>query len=347
MNKKVIIFPEPNKAELISGEIPDLSRDQVLVEYDYSAISAGTELANYLHLPNTLRDFPKYPGYSACGRVIEKGSDVSTLDIGDRVIINWGGHTSHIVRSPEEAITSAIQRPLFKGLVKVENNDIDSVEAAFTHIASFPLLGVRKLNIAIGESVMIAGCGLLGLIAVQFARLSGAYPVMAIDFSPERRELAKKLGADLVFDPADPDVVEQIKAATKGRGANAVVEVTGNAKALAQALEYVALEGRISLLGCTRVSDVTIDYYKYVHTRGIHLIGAHTFTRPRMDDNHTAWSEQSDYRTILNLLAAGRITFKPFISKLVSPADAAQVYELLATEKNPPLGVVFDWSLVR
>lgn len=347
MKRQVIIFPEPDKAELVESDIPELSAEQVLVEYDYSAISAGTELANYIHLPNTLRDYPKYPGYSACGRVIEKGDAVSALDIGDRVIINWGGHSSHVVREPEEATNSKIVRPCFRGLVKVENDAIDSVEAAFTHIASFPLLGVRKLNISIGESVMVAGCGLLGLIAVQFAKLSGAYPVMAIDFSPERRALARQLGADLVFDPADPDVVEQIKAATRGRGADAVVEVTGNAKALAQALEYVAWEGRISLLGCTRVSDVTIDYYKYVHCRGIHLIGAHTFTRPKMDNSHTAWCEQSDYRVILDLLAAGRITFKPFISKLVSPADAGSVYHALATEKNPPLGVVFDWSLIR
>ena len=347
MKKQFIIFPEPEKAELVSGDIPALASDQVLVEYDYSAISAGTELANYIHLPNTLRDFPKYPGYSACGRVIEKGGDVSALNIGDRVVVNWGGHTSHIARAQENAITSETRRPTFKGLVKVEDDSIDSVEAAFTHIASFPLLGVRKLNISIGESVMVAGCGILGLIAVQFAKLSGAYPVMAIDFSPERRELAKKLGADLVFDPADPDVVEKIKAATHGRGADAVVEVTGNAKALAQALEYVAWEGRISLLGCTRVSDVTIDYYKYVHTRGITLIGAHTFTRPKLDNTRTAWCEQSDYRVILDLLAAGRITFKPFISKLVSPADAGEVYHLLATEKNPPLGVVFDWSMIR
>lgn len=347
MQKRVIIFPEPNKAELITADIPELSSGQVLVEYDYSAISAGTELANYIHLPNTLRDYPKYPGYSACGRVIKKGNDVAKLDIGDRVVINWGGHTSHVVRAEEEAVSSTTRPPTFRGLIKVEDDSIDSVEAAFTHIASFPLLGVRKLNISIGESVMVAGCGLLGLIAVQFAKLSGAYPVMAIDFSPERRALAKQLGADLVFDPADPDVVEKIKAATRGRGANAVVEVTGNAKALAQALEYVALEGRISLLGCTRISDVTIDYYKYVHTRGIHLIGAHTFTRPKLDDTRTAWSEQSDYRVILDLLSAGRITFKPFISKLVSPADAGEIYHLLATEKNPPLGVVFDWSLIR
>ena len=347
MKKQFIVFPEPEKAELVSGDIPEIRKDQVLVEYDYSAISAGTELANYIHLPNTQRDYPKYPGYSACGRVIEKGSDVSALNIGDRVVINWGGHASHVVRSPEDAITSVSRRPTFKGLVKIEDDTIEPVEAAFTHIASFPLLGVRKLGISIGESVMVAGCGILGLIAIQFAKLSGAYPVMAIDFSSERRELAKKLGADLVFDPADPDVVEKIKTATRGNGANAVVEVTGNAKALAQALEYVAWEGRIALLGCTRVSDITIDYYKYVHSRGITLIGAHTFARPKLDNTRTAWCEQSDYRVILDLLAAGRITFKPFISKIVSPADAGKIYHLLATEKNPPLGVVFDWSLIR
>ncbi|MBQ7395195.1 MAG: zinc-binding alcohol dehydrogenase [Lentisphaeria bacterium] len=344
---KKIVFPEKEKAQLIDVEINDkLQPDELLVKYDYSAISAGTELANFLHLPNTQENFPKYPGYSASGHVIETGRKVSDFTIGDRVVLNWGCHVSHLIRTPEQAIMSNVKHPGFKGVVKIENDSVSGIEAAFTHIASFPLLAVRKLKINIGESAMIAGCGLLGLIAIQFAKLSGAYPVMALDFSPERRELAKQMGADIVFDPSDADMVQKIKDATRGCGPDVVVEVTGKALALQQALEYINYEGRITLLGCTRVSDVNIDYYKYVHRRGITMIGAHTMTRPHLDNRENAWTEKNDYRVILDLLGAGRLSFKPLINRLVSPADAHEVYTMLATGKNPPLGVVFDWSLL-
>ena len=72
-----------------------------------------------------------------------------------------------------------------------------------------------------------------------------------------------------------------------------MVEVTGVAAALQQALEYVAWEGRVSLLGCTRIPDVPIDFYKYVHRRGISLIGAHTFARARQESAPGRWTTRN------------------------------------------------------
>jgi len=112
-------------------------------------------------------------------------------------------------------------------------------------------------------------------------------------------------------------------------------------------LEYVAWEGRISLLGCTRVSDVPIDFYKYVHRRGISLIGAHTFTRAQQESAPGRWTQFDDFRTFLKLLAAKKIQTKPLISEFVSPETAPAVYARLAETKNPPLGIVFDWSKIK
>jgi threonine dehydrogenase-like Zn-dependent dehydrogenase len=102
---------------------------------------------------------------------------------------------------------------------------------------------------------MVMGQGLLGIFATQFLRLSGANPVIAADLNPQRRELALKLGADYAFDPSDKDFVEKVKKVTKGKGVNGCVEVTGIVQAMNQALECASWMGRISLLGCTRVSD--------------------------------------------------------------------------------------------
>ena len=331
-----IIFEAIGKAVLKEFEVPELKADEVLLESDYSAVSAGTERANLMREPNTVvaeTGFPFSPGYSAAGRVIAVGKNVTNLTIGDRAIITWGGHRSHTIKKADSVL-------------KIEDDSIDLLDAAFAHIASFSFLGVRKLKIELGESTMIAGMGILGAFAVQIANLSGAIPVIVSDFDPVRRELALKLGASAAFSPDEDNFIEKVKAATCGNGPNTVVDVTGSAAALQQALEYIAWEGRISLLGCTRVSDVPMDYYKYVHRRGISLIGAHTFTRAKQESAPGRWTEHDDYRTFLKLVAAKKLQVLPLISEIVSPAAAPEVYGRLAENKTPPLGIAFDWNKI-
>lgn len=337
MTGRYIVFESTGKAALKPFEVPRPKAGEVLLENDYTVVSAGTERANLVQLPNTgtaETGFPFLPGYCGAGRVTAVGDGVRSLKVGDRVIVNWGGHRSHTIK---KAATT----------LRIGDDSVEQLDAAFAPIAAFSLLGVRKLRLEIGESVMIAGQGILGVFALQFASLSGAVPVLAADLDTDRRALALELGAAAALTPDAEDFVDQVKALTDGQGPNAVVEVTGVAAALRQALEYVAWEGRISLLGCTRISDVSIDFYKYVHRRGISLIGAHTNTRPKRESSPGRWTELDDYRTFLKLVAAGKVQTRPVVSEIVSPEDAPAIYRRLAEEKNPPLGIVFDWSQVR
>lgn len=330
-------FEAKGQATLKTFAVPPPKPGEVLLENDYTVISPGTETANLLQLPNTgsaEHGFPHAPGYSGAGRVVAVGQDVADLTVGDRVVIPWGGHRSHTVLQAKQ-----VQR--------IENKAVETLDAALAPIATFPLLGLRKLKLELGESAAIAGQGILGVFALQMACLSGALPVVATDFNPTRRALALQLGATAAFSPDEEDVVHKIREATGGEGPNAVVEVTGAAAALQQALEYIAWEGRISLLGCTRVSDAPIDYYKYVHRRGISLIGAHTFARPEHDSAPGRWTERDDCRTFLKLVAAGKLQTQPLVSEVVSPEAAPTVYRRLAETSDPPLGIVFDWSTLR
>lgn len=332
-----IIFESKGKAALQKITLPELKADEVLVESDYSVLSAGTEGANLIQLPNTVTaeyGFPHHPGYSTSGHVTALGEGVTELKIGDRVVVNWCGHRSHIVKKASE-------------LLKIEDDSIDMMDAALAHIASFSFLGVRKLKIELGESAVVAGMGILGAFAVQIANLSGAIPVVALDFDKTRRDLAVKLGATCALSPGEDNFIQKVKDSCGGNGPNAVVEVTGSSIALQQALEYIAWEGRISLLGCTRISDVPIDFYKYVHRRGITLVGAHTFTRSKQESAPAHWTEKDDYRTFLKLVAAKKLQTRPLISEVVSPEKAEFIYGRLATDKNPPLGIVFDWNKIK
>ena len=335
MKTKQILFTDFHKAELLEQEIREIKENDVLVEMEYTVVSGGTERANIMGMENAGgMKFPKRLGYCGVGRVLQIGSAVSSVEVGNRVLVYHGTHSKYNVR-PENDIT------------KVENEAIASLDAAFVIIASMGLGGVRKLEIELGESAMVMGLGLLGMFAVQFLRLSGAYPVIAADLNPARRELALKLGADYAFDPSEPDFVEQVKAVTKGTGVRATVEVTGVSAAMKQALECASWMGRISLLGCTRVSDCAVDYYQQVHRPGVKLIGAHNFVRPKVESYPHHWTHQDDCKAILDLIAAGRVQVAPIVSRVVSPEDCTEIYNQLCDDPAFPMGTVFDWRSIR
>lgn len=329
---KQIFFTDIGKAELLDVNLNDtLEEDGVLVKTEYTVISGGTERANIMGFENTPKHFPNSLGYCGVGKVLKIGDKVKNVKCGDRVLIYHGCHASYNIR-PEADVT------------RVDDDNIDSLEAAFVIIASMGLGGVRKLELELGESAMVMGLGLLGIFALQFLKLSGAYPLIAVDLSPERRNLALSLGADYAFDPSDSDFVKNVKEATKGKGVNACVEVTGVSVAMKQALDCASWMGRISLLGCTRVSDCSVDYYTKVHRPGVKLIGAHNFVRPKFESYPHHWTHQDDCKAILDMISANRIKVKPIISRVVSPTLAQQIYSELCNDKNFPLGTVFDWS---
>lgn len=330
MQTKTIVFTAPKTAELLTMDTKPMGEDSVLVKMEYTVISGGTERANLLELPNAGKSFPKYLGYCGVGHVQEIGQKVTTVKPGDRVLVYHGRHSQYNV-CPEAKIT------------KVTQENLDSLEAAFVIIASMGLGGVRKLELELGESAMVMGLGLLGIFAVQFLRLSGAYPVIAADLNPARRALALQLGADYALDPSAPDFVQTVKSITGGKGVNATVEVTGVSAAMCQALQCAARQGRISLLGCTRISDCSIDYYAQVHRPGVKLIGAHNLVRPKLESYPHHWTHQDDCKAILKLLAAGRIQVKPIISRVVKPADCGEIYTQLCEDPLFPMGTVFDW----
>lgn len=329
MKNRAVIMESVSNARFRECALPELKPDQVLIRNFYTVVSAGTERAWSMDMPNAHSNFPYTPGYSGSGEVVKVGSDVTRVKVGDRVVVNWGGHQLYSVK-PENLVV--IPEP------------VSMLDAAFAHIASFSFNGVRKLRLEIGESAMVAGQGILGVFALQVAALSGAVPLLAADCSPERRAVAETLGADAVLDPRADGYFDRIRKLTGGEGVRAVVEVTGNAAALQQALEYVAWEGRIALLGCTRVSDVPIDFYRDIHKRGIQLFGAHTFARAKQESAPHHWTEQDDYRAFLKLVANGRMKAGALASRVVSPEKAHEVYRMLAEDPNPPLGIVFDWT---
>lgn len=330
MKSKTIVFTEPKVAKLMEKEIGSATENKVKIKMEYTVVSGGTERACIMGMKNTSQRFPTSLGYCGVGYVTEIGEKVEKIQIGDRVLVYHGIHTEYNI-VPESDVT------------KVEDDNIDSLYAAFVIIASMGLGGVRKLELELGESAMVMGLGLLGIFSVQFLRLSGANPLIAVDLNEERRNLALQLGADYALDPSDPDFVNKVKTITKGKGVNATVEVTGVSAAMKQALECASWMGRISLLGCTRVSDCAVDYYMQVHRPGVKLIGAHNFVRPKFESYPHHWTHHDDCRAILDMISRNRLDVKSIVSRVVKPETAPQIYTELCENKDFPMGTVFDW----
>ncbi|MBE6537245.1 MAG: zinc-binding alcohol dehydrogenase [Ruminococcaceae bacterium] len=336
MKIKQIIFTEINKAELLDVDLREPRGDEVLVKTDISTISAGTERANVTGDPNVNANgasgvvFPRSSGYNSVGTVVAIGPDVKSVAVGDRVVVYWGKHRSY-------NLVHEIN------VVKVESAAVSNSSAAMSFIASFPLAAIRKTRIEMGESAMVMGLGILGLIGVKLLRAAGAVPIIAVDPNPKRREIAKACGADFTFDPFEEGFAEKVKAVTGG-GVNVAIEVTGVGAGFNESLDCMAKFGRVALLGCTRNSDFTVDYYKKIHSPGITVIGAHTIARPEYE-SHPGWfTHRDDISAILALISGGRIELDSLVSEVHSPNECGEVYERLVFDKDFPIGVQFDWT---
>ena len=351
MKNKAIVFKKANTAELIEERMPDPGPGDVLVRLVRSTVSSGTERANltgvqdnatgiYSSAPDGQVTWPRRGGYSSAGIVEAVGCDVTSLKPGDRVAMSWSVHQRYI-SFPEKLVYRLPEGVSFS-------------DGALAHISTFPMAAIRKCRLEIGESALVMGQGVLGQLAVLLLRAAGAVPVVAADPVAEKRERALSLGADFAFDPMSCDFAECVKSVTatgrkvqNGRtedsGAKVVIEVTGNGAALNSALDVIAPFGRLALLGCTRNSDFTINYYRKVHGRGVTLVGAHTDARPDGESSSGWWTTRDDAFAFLRMLERGRISLDGFVDEVRHPDECGEVYARLAASAAFPV-VQFDWG---
>ena len=333
MKVKQIVFTKPCVAELLEKEVEAPKAGEVQVRLAVSTISSGTERANLVGDPNIAVVesgsviFPRTAGYSSSGVVEAIGEGVTEFKVGDRVAMSWTLHQQVI--------------NMDKNLVYKLPDSVSFNDGALLHISIFPLAAIRKCRLEIGESAIVMGMGVLGLVAIPLLKAAGAVPVIAVDPVPEKREKALAVGADYALDPFAADFADTVKKITGG-GAKVGIEVTGIGAGLDGILDCMARFGRVALLGCTRNKEFNIDYYRKVHGPGITLVGAHTMARPQYESHDGWWTQRDDIATTLKLTEMGRIKISDIIDEIHSPAQAPEIYTRLANEKSFPM-VQFDW----
>ena len=271
MRGRRVVFRDKGTVDIEEFEVPKPRSGQILIKTICSLISPGTETAFLMALPNTPQKFPQYPGYSNVGVIEEIGEDVEGFRRGD-LVVSPTPHSSHVLARGNQVIRVP------KGL--------SAEEAAFFNLASISLQGVRKGFIELGSSVVVIGQGLIGQLALQLARLSGGFPVIAVDLIDWRLKVSVKHGADYVINPSKVNAIEEVKRLTNGRGADVVIEATGNPNAIPMALEMARRLGRVVILGSPRGVS-TVNFYTLVHRKGLIIIGAHTIIGRNTSLYHT------------------------------------------------------------
>ncbi len=327
----------PLAMELESCELPDSPPPgTLLIETRTSAISAGTEIANFRGMTTynsaeqpDWRDRPYYPGYSLAGVVKAVGAGVTGFVPGDRVA-GWGPHGS----------AALVQADRFA----VIPDGVSFDHAAMTTLCVIVMNAVRLARLELGERVGVVGAGLIGQLALQMGRISGARPTIAIDPIAARRELAQTCGATFGLDPAADDADAQLERLTGHADLDVVFEATGSPAAFNPALRRVAFGGRLILLGSTRGLVDGFDPYADIHRKGISVIGAHIESHPAHATPFNRWTMANNQKLALDLMADGSLQMEPLISHRVAGDDGVSMYERLTESRESFFGVLLQWS---
>lgn len=305
---------EFGKANLVSKarQQPDKVK-QVLDKIKADGLMPTLEAVfNKLGLPLPL-------GYCNVGKVIAIGRGVTSFQVGDRVASN--GTHAQIVCVPQNLV------------VKIPDNVSDE-EATFTVIGSIGLQGIRLLQPTLGETIVVTGLGLIGLVTAELLKANGCR-VIGVDFDQQKVDLAKEKGI-IAFNPSvDGDIVKFVLDQTDQIGCDGVM-ITASAKTddiIHEAALMCRKRGRIVLVGVIGLNIRRDDFYK----KELSFQVSCSYGPGRYDDDYenkgqdypigfVRWTEKRNFEAILYSISSGALDVKPLISEIVPLNEYNQIY---------------------
>jgi predicted dehydrogenase/threonine dehydrogenase-like Zn-dependent dehydrogenase len=366
--KQILQSLKNGKTEVAEVPCPAVKRGHLLVRSSRTLVSVGTErmlvdfgkagwIEKARQQPDKVRmvldkiktdglmptiesvlnklDQPLPLGYCNVGRVLEAGSGLVGYAPGDRIASN-GKHA--------EAVCVPVNLT-----ARVPDNVSDD-EAAFTVLGAIALQGIRLVQPTLGETVVVTGLGLIGLVTVQLLRSHGCR-VLGLDFDPEKLALARKFGAETVNLAAGEDPVKAAQAYSRGRGVDGVIitAATKSNEPMHQAALMCRKRGRIVLVGVTGLELSRADFFEKEITFQVSC----SYGPGRYDPNYeekgndypvgfVRWTEQRNFEAILDMMSDGRLDVKPLISHRFAIEEAEKAYELVGGA-GPSLGILLEY----
>ena len=269
-------------------------------------------------------------GHEFCGTVERVGDEVRSVMAGDFVSAEMHvncGHChqcrvgqAHICQNLR--IIGIDQDGAFAEFVKIPASNIWKLDPAIPeHYGAIldPLGNAVHTVLAgpiAGQTVLVTGCGPIGLMSIAVAKACGSSTVFATETNEQRRAMAKKMGADVVLNPAKEDAVGKILAETNGTGVDALLEMSGNPTAIQQGFKALRAGGRASLLGIP-TETVPLDLVNDVIFKGATVQGIYG---RRM---YETWVQMT------SLLKAGRLNLEPLFGERTSLEKFESAFTLL------------------
>ena len=258
-------------------------------------------------------------GYCNVGKVVAVGRGVTEFQVGDRVASN-GNHAEYVC-VPQNLVA------------KIPDNVSDD-EASFTVIGSIALQGIRNLNPQLGESIVVVGLGLIGLVAAQLLKANGCN-VIGTDFDQQKVDMANSFGVTAINPGKGVDPVKFVEEYTNNIGADGVL-ITASAKTdevIHQACLMSRKRGRIVLVGVIGLNMRRDDFYKKELTFQVSCsYGAGRYDEDYENKGHdypfayVRWTEKRNFQAILGAISNGGLDVKPLITETVDLANYNEIY---------------------
>jgi predicted dehydrogenase len=223
-------------------------------------------------------------------------------------------------------------------------------EAAFTVLGAIALQGIRLVQPTLGETVVVTGLGLIGLVTVQLLRAQGCR-VLGLDFDPSKLELARRFGAEVVDLSAGADPVAAAMAFSRGRGVDAIIitAATQSNEPMHQAARMSRKRGRIVLVGVVGLELSRADFFEKELTFQVSCSYGPGRYDPAYEEKgndypigFVRWTEQRNFEAVLDMLADRRLDAQALVSHRFELARVEEAYALVAGA-GPSLGIVLAY----
>jgi L-iditol 2-dehydrogenase len=350
MEAAVLYAPGDLRIERVS--VPVVGEGEALVRVKAVGI-CGSDLDRVMK--RGTYSFPMIPGHEFCG-VIEEvrcGVDISGSargwKRGDRVVVSplmpcfqcepcqrgdFGqcDHYDYLGSRTDGAFAQFVKAPIRNLLLLPDSVSFE--EGAVVEPTAVVLHGIRRVGIGTGDSVAVLGCGTLGLLALQLARVRGATAVIAADIDSEKLRVARELGADETVDASKVDTVETVRALTQGGGACVCIETAGVSRTQEECLRITRKQGRVLFLG-TAHGEVRIppESFECILRGELTLYGSW--------NSYSAPFPGLEWSTAIDYLEKGSLKIRPLITHTLSLADAPQTFQELYERKYSSVKVLF------
>lgn len=273
--------------EFVEKPIPTYHEDEVLIEVIATSI-CGTDVHIYQWdaWAQSRIPIPQTMGHEFVGKIIAKGSKVTTHQIGDVVVAE-----THIVCNECEFCLSnqahICEKTQVLGVdrdgsfaqyiaIPASNAIKPTITTTIEHLSILEPLGNAVHTVlsgdVLGKTIAVVGCGPIGLMAIDVAKALGAKQVFGIEVNQVRLDLAMEIGADYVINPLKEDPIQRILELTNQKGVDVVCEMSGQPIAINQAYQYLKPGGRMAMLGVPS-KEVTINVSRDIVFKGISIFG--------------------------------------------------------------------------